>query len=190
MESLPPDVRNIIKTLVGLLSIVIVLIYFFYVRSLSDLLKTVRPENRKVSPGKTWLLLLGFLNYFTDILYLEIPLSYTGVISLKYLILGFMLFWQAYLSLKISNSITAEFKSCGIPIEEAPTWKWAFNYCLAMLVQLPVALHSTNSNYFLMAWLWVMVSWIIYWAETAKYKKRLRALPVMDKDTQLFQNLY
>lgn len=185
MESLPPDVRNTIKTFVGLLSITIILIYFFYVRSLSDLLKTVRPENRRVSPGKTWLLLLGFLNYFTDILYLEIPLSYAGVISLKYLILGFILFWQAYLSLKISNSITAEFKSRGMPVEAAPTLKWAFNYCLAMLVQLPVALHSTNSDYLLMTF-WVMVSWIAYWAETAKYKKRLRALPLTDKDTQLF----
>ncbi len=191
VKDLPPELYNIVMTILALTSFVVLISYFFYVSNLTGLLKAVRPGNRKVAPWKAWLLLFGFLNYGTELLPLMLWLSDTAIILLKYLILGGMLLWQVYMSYKIQGSIKAEFDSRGIAIEEVPTWKWAVNYCLAMLMQVPVALHLPGSIYFSLVWLWVMVSWISYWIVTAKYRRRLSVLPAdTDSESQVFGNLY
>ena len=175
----------------GIVAIAVFLLYIYYLISLNSVLKTVRPFNRKMPPAQVWFLLLAYLSPFAEVLLLFTSIPFLAITIIKYLILAGAWAWQVYTSLKISRSIKAEFDSRGIAVEEAPTWKWAVNYCFASLVQIPLSIHSGNTWYILIAWLWLAISWIAYWAETAKYKKELRALPATpDSDSQLFHNLY
>lgn len=190
-NGLPMGLQRMIAYVFWISPFFVIVLFCFYLPNLSRLLKAIRPVNRKIAPILVWFLILGFLNYLVELLPFFIGLSSIAKMILQYLILGGAMLWLAYIAFNISISLSAEYFSRGMFIKQMPTMIKAVVYCTAQLAQMLLMIHSPDSKFMFVVWLWVMISWIAYWAETAKYKKQLRSLPATpDRDTQLFHNLY
>jgi hypothetical protein len=115
--------------------------FIFYLVTLQSTLRIVSPENRKMPPSNVWLLL--------------IPV--------------FGLIWHFIVVARMADSISAEAKTKGIPLNEP---KPAYGFGLAMCILncilfLPILHFYTGVA--------ALVCWILYWVKIAEYKNRLRA---------------
>ena len=173
--------------------IVGLVLQYFFLKNLSDLLKAVRPMNRKMPPGQVWVLLLGQVNFILGLLYFFI--GYEQGVSTVYTIVTyaiaiFVVAWQFQLVYKIADSIEAEYDSRGIPIEHRPSIQtglfMAGANAYTILKEVPVVgLLAGLANFIF------LISWIAYWIKTHKYKKELQSMPeIMEEgDSLIFSGL-
>ena len=109
-----------------------------YLLTLQNLLNRVKPENRTVSPGNVWLLLIPIFNW----------------------IYPFILYP------KISESVSKEFQSRGIPADG--------DFGKGLGITMPIlTLCGIIPVIGALAGLANLVIWIIFWAKMAKYKNQL-----------------
>jgi hypothetical protein len=109
-----------------------------YLLTLQNLLNRVKPENRTVSPGNVWLLLIPIFNW----------------------IYPFILYP------KISESVSKEFQSRGIPADG--------DFGKGLGITIPIlTLCGIIPVIGALAGLANLVIWIIFWAKMAKYKNQL-----------------
>lgn len=158
----------------------IFIVYAFYLKNLQDLLKSVREPNRKLAPGKVWLLLLSFLNLFLvipEMVGLELSSAgQTAIILARYALYVFGFVWNFYMVNKIAESVSAELVSRNIPVLGRPTYGIGMFMCICNTISLassipylvPIALMASGAGF---------VAWIMYWLKTNEYKNILRLLP-------------
>src|SRR4051812_38494386 len=78
-----------------------------FLRTLQNTLKIISPENRKMSPGNVWFIIIPFL----------------GII------------WQFVVVQKIAKSIKAECKKLNIYIKgKMPTYAFGLSYCISYIL--------------------------------------------------------
>jgi hypothetical protein len=166
---------------------------YFFLKNLSDLLRAVRPANRRMPPGRVWVLLVSQVNFVLALLVFfvgykeELGMVY---IVATYAIAIFVVVWQFLLVYKVADSIEAEYDSRGIPIEHRPTIQTGLFMAGAnagtLLKDVPLVgwLAGIASFVFL-------ISWIAYWVKTHKYKKELQSMPeIMEEgDSLIFSGL-
>jgi hypothetical protein len=160
--------------------VVFVVVYAFYLKNLQDLLRSVREPNRKMAPGKVWLLLVSFLNLFLlipEIADLNIPeAGQAAIIFSRYALSVFGFVWHFYMVNKIAESVLAELVSRNIPVPARPTFGIGMFMCICNTISLassipylaPIALMAGGAGF---------VAWIMYWVKTNEYKNILRLLP-------------
>jgi|GEM_PF-1807577 len=191
-EQLPQGFVPVVMGILCVIMIVAIVVYIIYLKNLQDLLKAVREPNRRMAPGKVWLILINFLGVFTAIPAL-FPDSFPGVplimlTVLNYAITLFVLFWNFYMVNKIAESIEAEYASRSLtPEERRPTWQLGMIMCgcnaAALLNNVPyVRILGTIAAFA------GFICWIMYWVKTHSYKQKLRMLPDNDQDSMIFGN--
>lgn len=187
LESQTPEIRRIIALLAIVYVLGVMVVYCFYIKSVLSLLKAIKPANRMMRPALVCLLLLGFVDSFTEFYSLLYPMSTALKYLFTYAFIGFVIAWQFYTAGRVATSISAEYRSRGIPMAFAPTYKWAVLYCIALLAQTLVTLLSLGKELLYLTWFLVMLTWIIYWVNIVRYKKAIRNLPaVTDQDSIFF----
>ena len=96
---------NVLVQIILLLAFVIPLIFFL--RILQSILKIISPENRKMSPGNVWFIIIPFL----------------GIL------------WQFIVVQKIAKSVKAECKKLNIHIRgKMPTYAFGLSYCISYIL--------------------------------------------------------
>ncbi len=116
-----------------------------------NVLKSIHPENRFMSPGQVWLQLIPFFN----------------------------LYWQFIVVGRIADSIKMElatttfsFENESIPItdnqslEPRPTYSIGIAYCVSFCLSIIPTVGFIGS-------LAGMICWVIYWVRLAQYKKEI-----------------
>lgn len=177
----------------GLSFLLGLVLQYLYLKNLSDLLKAIRPVNRRLSPGMVWFLLLRNITPIVSAL-----LLYTGTFSMSkyyigvaigYLIGIFVVVWQFFIVFKIADSIEAEYDSRNMPIEHRPSVQtglfMAGGNAVGLLREVPGVgwLGSLGS-------LVAVIAWIAYWSRTYKFKKEIQHMPDhVDEDSLIFSGL-
>jgi hypothetical protein len=166
---------------------IVILISIFYFLNLQKAVKAAAPENRKLAPGNVWIMMIPLIG--TIYSFIAIP--------------------------KISDTIAAEYKSKGQPLETArPTYGvgmamaitralgWLFSFMtMGDTMRMYSASFSGNveemtiyasqqngvlsSLNSLVGLVWFVV-FIIYWVQTAGYKNKMRALPNNTGHSEIF----
>ncbi len=182
-----------VGAITGVGFIIGLVLQYFFLKNLSDLLKAVRPVNRKMPPGHVWVLLVSQLNFVLS--YLFIFAGFSGELVLfyniaTYIIAIFVVIWQFRLVYKIADSIEAEYDSRGIPIEHRPSIQtglaMAGANAYSILKEVPVVgLLAGLANFIF------LISWIAYWIKTHKYKRELQTMPEImnDGESLIFSKL-
>lgn len=173
-------------------TLIIGVIYFFYLKNLHDLLKAIREPNRRISPKAVWLILLQVVNSF-----LKIPVFYfsyngqreiaIGIVVLTYLIAIFVVIWHFRIVRAVADSIEAEFDSRRIPIEYRPSYQtgmfMAVSAAFTLLIEIPY-IGILGS----IAGLAFFIGMLAYWVRTNKFKKEIKSLPEYQDDESLIFN--
>ncbi|MFA6059566.1 MAG: hypothetical protein WC756_15270 [Taibaiella sp.] len=165
-------------TLVG--ALLIVMLHFFYLKNLSDLLKAIRAPNRKMKPAAVWWILLNAFGglfkipvYFLVYNHIEIAI---GLIVLGYLVVVFVVVWHFRIVYRIADSIEAEYNSRNIPVEHRPGSRigafMAISGALTLLNEIPYTgvIGKLTTLVFI-------IGMIAYWVRTYKFKKEIQAMP-------------
>ena len=98
-----PDFYLYVFIGIGVILLVLLIPYVFFLINLQKTLASISPENRKVEPGSVWLMFIPLFN----------------------------LVWQFILVDRISDSIAAECNRLNIPLEERrPTYNIGLAYCI------------------------------------------------------------
>lgn len=186
MDSLGPAMRQVFALIILLHTAGAFVAYCFYLRSVTGLLQFISPANRRLRPALVWLLLLGFVPYFTNLFgsFLGVPVILSDPVS--HLFFCFAIFLQFFIASRVATAISAEYRSRRLPTRFAPTLKWGILYCLANLLQSLMLLLELDITLTNTAWCLVMATWIIYWVRVARYKKALRSLPVSADPDSIF----
>lgn len=166
---------------------IVILISIFYFLNLQKTVKAAAPENRKLAPGKVWIMMIPVIG--TIYSFIAIP--------------------------KIADTIAAEYKSKGQPLESArPTFGvgmamavtralgWVFSFMtmgntmkiysasfsgnveeMTMYAEQQNGLVSGFSTVVSLAW---CILFIVYWVQTAGYKNKMRTLPNNKSESEIF----
>jgi hypothetical protein len=181
LDQLPPNMANAVLLMFGVIMIGVILIYILYLKNLQNLLKNVKPENRKMAPGMVWLLMISFVNIFSGIpTLLNINLSEfgnTALTILEYVVRVFTLVWNFYMVNKIAESISAELASRNITEAGKPTYAIGMFMCACNTLMLVGPYLATVA---LMAAGGSLVAWIMYWVKTNEYKQKLASPQQLD----------
>ena len=183
-KDLPPGSLSYMLAAAGLMVAVFLIIYILYLKNLQDLLKSVRPANRKMAPGMVWLVMVNFLTLLLVLPELTgnmlLPWAATTVTVGQYVFSVFSLVFNFYMVNKIAESVAAELASRNMPMEGKPTYNIGMFMCacntLALVAGLPY-LAGVGT----MASIAGFVAWIMYWVKTNEYKIKLRSLPENDQ---------
>ncbi|PSK90627.1 hypothetical protein B0I18_10737 [Taibaiella chishuiensis] len=186
MDSLAPETRRVIDLIILLHTAGVLVAYCFYLKSVTGLLQFISPVNRTIRPAMVWLLLLGFVPYFTNLFgtFMYVPFILRSKIT--YLFFCFAIILQFFIVGRVAIAISAEYRSRRLPTRFAPTFKRGILYCLANLVQLLMLLLHQGRELTIAAWCLVMVTWIVYWVGVARYKKAISHLPVGSDPDSIF----
>lgn len=169
-------------------------IYFFYLKNLYDLLKAVREPNRAMEPRLVWFIMLNFagylirtsgyfLNYDDQTLWWILTLA-------NYMVAIFVVIWHYRIVRAVAASIEAEYDSRDIPIAYRPTSQagtfMAASGGLMLLAQVPL-IGIIGS----LASLAYLISFIVYWVRTARFKKEIQAMAMhQDEESLIFKDLF
>ena len=132
-KDLPEGTLLYVWLVAGVVVAVFLLIYSLYLKNLQDLLKTVRPSNRKIAPAMVWLVMINFLSAF-----LVIPKLTGAVFSQwaetamtigQYALSVFSLVFNFYMVNKIAESVVAELASRNIATQGKPTYAIGMFMC-------------------------------------------------------------
>jgi Ca2+/Na+ antiporter len=167
-----------------------IILYFFYLKNLSDLLKAIRLPNRRMKPAAVWLILLiafnglfKFLFYFLVYNHIEI---FIGFIVFTYLISIFVVVWHFRMVRRIADSIEAEYDSRNIPIEHRPSSQTGTFMGVLMLLN-EVHLIGTLGKLIALSFFIVMIA---YWVRTYKFKKEIQVMSShQDEESLIFNDL-
>ena len=190
----PQELMTIIIVMMAVVFITFAAVYFFYLLSVQNLLKAVRPVNRKMQPGQVWLLLISCVSFvfvFFKMFYVEL-MDKLGIVAtiLPLLISVFVLVWQFYMVNKVADSIEAEYLSRNLPVPARPTYQTGLFYCICNTVGL-VGNVPFLSFFALLAGIAGFVAWILYWVKIAEWKNHIKVLPpANDGESALFKDLY
>jgi hypothetical protein len=195
MSGIPVQLRPTVYIILLLLGLALIVTYFLYIRTLSRLLKIIKPENRKMRPSRVWLLLLGFLSIFVE--FLSYSFNGDGTILFSVVESVFLLFpvvWQLVIVHNVSRSINATFRSRGLSAVSGPAYLAGVLYVACCLIFVISGMFDTPGFAGdLMGWalLLAFLSWVVYWAQITRYKKTIRKFSEEpDADSLVFNNLY
>ncbi len=171
------------------------IIQFFFLKNISDLLKTVREPNRRMPPGQVWLLLVGLVGSLITLPLLYLGADSTALLTLctiaSYAVSIFVVIWQFRIVYKVADSIEAEYDSRRIPIEHRPSYQTGMFMAVAHAGTL---LKGVPGISFIgsIASLAYLVGWICYWVRTHKYKQEIKALPeyIEEGESLIFSDLH
>ncbi|SRR5258706_10063769 len=124
------DQRSLLALFFLLLFIIPVI---FFLLTLQNTLKIISPENRKITPGNVWLILIPFL----------------GIV------------WQFIVVGRIADSIKEECVKLNIPINEnRPTYIIGLIYCISSILFLIPVIKTIGAFAGLILWIlyWINVS--------------------------------
>jgi uncharacterized membrane protein len=169
------------------------ILFYLYLKNLSDLLKAVREHNRRIKPSSVWLLYLSVLNSLLTIPVFLFAYDYPSLIIviriLSYAVSLFMVIWYFKIVKGIATSIEAEFDSRSIPIEYRPSYQTGMFMTISLATTLVKEIPYIG---FLgsIAILTYVIGWIAYWVRTYKFKKELQALSQhQDEESLIFNDL-
>ena len=193
-QDFPPEYMPIAIAILAIFVALFISLYFFYTLSLFNLLKAIKPENRRMKAGIVWLTMVSILELFFafDELYgAELDQSLLlGLNGLFYLISIFNLVFQFYMVNKIADSIEAEFKSRSLSVEPRPTYQLGLMMCICALVSI-VQKVPMLAFFAQIAGIAGFVIWIVYWIKITEWKNKIKFLPRQDNnDSSLFKDLY
>lgn len=172
--------RELMPVLIGMFVVIfigVLIVYILYLKNLQDLLKKVSEPNRRLAPGKVWLVLISFIGVGAMIpSFSDTPVSDSTlrIITLsQYALSLFSLVWNFYMVNKIAESVTAELVSRNRKEEQRPTYAIGMFMCacntLALVTGLPylaiIGLMASGAGF---------VAWIMYWVKTYEYKNKLQ----------------
>ncbi len=139
------DSDLIAVVIVCLLAFVIgaIVALILYLLYLQKILKMIRPENRRMHPGHVWLTIIPFFGYY----------------------------YQFVLISKLADSIKAELSSRGVHSPSKP----GYSVGLVMAITTCVTALPTDQIPYLgeLSLIAALVTWIIYWATMARFKKQI-----------------
>ena len=130
------DSLDMLESALGLVLVVVVLAlaaFIFFLITLQNALKAVRPENRKMRPGQVWLLL--------------IPL--------------FSLVWQFMVVDRVADSLANEYRSRGItPGEQRPGYSVGLAFCILGICSFIPLIGTLASLGSIVCWIiyWVKIA--------------------------------
>jgi hypothetical protein len=169
------------------------LLYFFYLKNLYDLLKTIREPNRKMPPGQVWLVLITFTSVFIALLqnlFYDMTNLLWFLVALTYAIKIFVLVWNFRMVTRIADSIEAEYDSRAIPMEHRPTYQTGMLMCVCSALTLLQGIPYLGFIGSIAAILYLIV-FIMYWVRTWEFKKKLQALgQYQDEESIIFKDLH
>lgn len=168
--------------------------YFFYLKNLYDLLKTVREPNRSMHPNAVWLIALncvpGLLRMVSFYLtYNNMTTAGVVITVLVYIISIFVVIWHFRVVHAVADSIEAEFDSREIPIEHRPSYQTGIFMAVAGAITL---FGEVPGLYIIvrLATLAFLIGMIVYWVRVHKYKKEIESLPEHhDSESMIFKDL-
>ena len=140
-----------------------------------DLLLNIRPENRTVLPGIVWILLLHFLTTIIEWTFNVgiFGYEYYSLLTIfRFVLMAFMAVFQFYVFVKIANSISKEYDSREIYYEYKPTFMAAIWLSISYAA---IAILNYFGIFYLsiFASIGYLISFIIYWVQTHRAKKKL-----------------
>ena len=135
-----------------------------YILTLRNTLREVSPQNRKMDPGMTWILL--------------IPVAGT--------------IYQIFVVRFISESLAAEYRMRGMATDAKPTYGIGMAFAILLLCNWAINLGGTLLLAFSMRAfgsvlnLAILVCWIVYWVQVSQNKRRLIESRGMSSGSQIF----
>jgi hypothetical protein len=182
-KDLPQGTLPYVLMVVGIIIAAFLVIYILYLKNLQDLLKNVRPANRKMAPGMVWLVLINFLTLFLVIPELTgsvLPQwAATALTVGEYAFSVFSLVFNFYMVNKIAESLVAELASRNEATAGKPTYAIGMFMCACNTLSLVPS--SYLSGLSMIAGTAGFVAWIMYWVKTNEYKIKLRSLSANDQ---------
>lgn len=136
--------------------LVTLVVYILFLVTQQNLLKAIKPHNRKISPGEVWLQLIPLFNFV----------------------------WIFIVVTRIADSIKQEFRDrqenafLGLPnpeiveeINKRPTYDIGIAYAILTVCSIIPLLGTLAS-------IAALICWIIYWVKLSEYKNKLEQLDV------------
>ncbi|MBL7705605.1 MAG: hypothetical protein JNM21_08630 [Taibaiella sp.] len=160
--------------------IIMLLVFALFLLHLQDTVKAAAPENRKLKAGSIWMQFIPLI----------------GVV------------YSFIVAIKLSDTIVAEYRAKGqaLPVER-PTYKAGITLAFFSLItsilgffpkltmnELGQLMYAEKtavpflSIIIVIADLAFFVLWIVYWAQTAGYKKKMKNLPDQLPDNSIFNH--
>lgn len=123
-------------------------VFVFYLITLSNTLKAIRPANRTTEPSMVWLMFIPVFN----------------------------LVWQFILYGKLKDSINNEYRSRGMTERSDSTYKIGIASAILLIIGSVFNAFESNMSQDMFS-LAGFVTWIIYWVQINQHKKTLQNLP-------------
>lgn len=162
-------------------TIIAIIIFVLFIKNLTDLVRFIRPQNRRINPNIAWFLLLFFSKAVVFLPYTYGWISYDYyfvLIYTQYAVFVCMSFLQLYLVSKIADSIVAEYKSRDVYFKGKPTF--IAGICMSAFYIMITLLAFVRNPYLsgVAACLYI-ISFIVYWVQTHRAKKTIFNLPII-----------
>lgn len=166
------------------------LIAILYLLNLQNTLKSAAPENRKMPPVNVWLLLIPlFSTYYMFV----VAKKMSETIKAEYASKGQSPgsrnpTYNVGMAMAIGSAISTlisivTFKEWYNDMVMVINVYSSGNYEAMMNMQTSESLLSSLGSFISYA---VFVLWIVYWVQTAGYKRKMRSLPGNNSDSQIF----
>lgn len=179
-KDIPQQMIPFAKGVILFIFLVFDVIYFLYIKNLFDLMKLVSPDNRRIAPGKIWLLLISFISMIVIIPLFtakEMPKLYDNILDgIEIGAQIFLLIFTFYMVNKISESLATELKSRRVSNDPKPTLNAGMFMCICNTASLLAGVRYV-AVIGILGSLLGLIAWIMYWVKTYEYRKKLETLP-------------
>lgn len=134
-----------------LIAFPILIAAIFYLIALQNTFKVISPHNRLMRPGQVWLELIPIFGSI----------------------------WTFFVVSRLSDSIAAECRQRGIPVDGRPTYTTGLAFAiLSVCGFIPVV--------GFLASIAGLVCWIMHWIQVVEWKRKIESAPLADSKSAIF----